>query len=220
MAAARSISVIFRNMLRKITRIFLKYSAWLLFSLLLLFGVFLLSIQTFAFQSWLGERFAGFLGSELGTTVEIKRVELEFFRKANLRQVLVLDKQQDTLFYGDILAEFSNFDYSGAKLNIDKVVLHNSTAKLIKYKHEKDFNFAFISDYFSSNDTTPSANQAWRINYGMLKFSDVHFVYKIEKDTSVLSPTVDFEDVDIQHLYGLVKRFQITNDTIKLIAQG
>lgn len=220
MCPARSISVIFRNMLRKITRIFLKYSAWLLFSLLLLLGLFLLSVQTFAFQSWLGKQTASYLGSELGTTVEIKRVELEFFRKANLRQVLILDKRSDTLFYGDILAEFSNFDYSGAKLNIDKVVLHNSTAKVIQYKNEHDYNFAFISDYFKSNDTTVSTSQAWRINYGMLKFSDVHLVYKIEKDSVIAAKGVDFEDIEIRHLHGLVKRFQINNDTIKLIAQG
>lgn len=207
-------------MLRKITRIILKFSAWSFLAILVLFGLFLIGIQTFAFQTWLGKRSADYLGSEWGTKVEIKRVELEFFRRANLRQVLVLDKHQDTLFYGDVLAEFSNFNYRGAKLNIDKLVLHNSTAKIVKYKREHDYNFSFISDYFSNSDTATSTAKPWRINYGMLKFNDVNFTYKIENDSASSSSGVNFEDIDIRHLYGLVKRFQLSNDTIKLIAQG
>lgn len=220
MSPARSISVIFRNMLRKITRIILKFSAWSFLAILLLLGLFLIGIQTFAFQTWLGKRSADFLGSEWGTKVEIKRVELEFFRRANLRQVLVLDKHQDTLFYGDILAEFSNFDFRGARLNIDKLVLHNSTAKIVKYKHEHDYNFSFINDYFSGGDSASSGSKPWRINYGMLKFNDVNFTYKLENDSATQTQGVNFEDIDIRHLYGIVKRFQITNDTIKLTAQG
>jgi hypothetical protein len=104
-------------MFRKIKRIFLKSILVLILSLLLLLGMVLIGIQTFGFQTWLAGRAASWLSTELNTTVHISRVELEFFRSANLRNILILDQKKDTLLSGDLLVDMSGFNFKQQKVH-------------------------------------------------------------------------------------------------------
>lgn len=182
--------------------------------LLVLSAALLIGIQTFAFQSWLGKRGASWLSSELGTTISIKRIELEFFKRANLHQVLILDQHSDTLFSGDILAEISGFDYKHQKLNLDKLVLHNSTAKLIHYKKTDSYNFDFLQRYFASSDTSATNTSPWNVNYGEFKLNNVHLLYRFERDSSSQVYGIDYDNVELTHLSGSVENFRIKNDSL------
>src|SRR4051812_49710973 len=103
-------------MLRKITRIFLKTLGVLFLSLILIGTGLYFGFQTYAFQTWLGKRASAYLSSELNSRITVNTVNLEFFSKANLKGVIILDKHQDTILHGDLLVNIKNFDYKHQKL--------------------------------------------------------------------------------------------------------
>ena len=70
---------------------------------LFLLVVSLIAIRSPYVQSKLVAFVADRLAQELGTQVEVGRVDLEFFRSLVLEEVLIEDQQSDTLLYVDKL---------------------------------------------------------------------------------------------------------------------
>ena len=201
-------------MFRKIKRIFLKSVFVLFLSLLLLLGTLLIGIQTFGFQTWLAGRAASWLSSELHTTVHISRVELEFFRSANLRNILVLDKKKDTLLAGDLLLNVSGFNFTQQRLTFDRIILQNVTAKVVEYQGDSSFNYQFIADYFGGNDKKDTSANSWDLKFGDLKLQNVHLVYRRENAAAVETGLVNFDNADVRELYGLIRKFEFKGDTV------
>lgn len=201
-------------MFRKIKRIFLKSIFAIFLSLLLLLGIVLIGIQTFGFQTWLAGRAASWLSGELNTTVSISRVELEFFKTANLRNILVLDSRKDTLLKGDLLVDLSGFNFRQQKINLDNIVLQNATAKIIEYRGDSVFNYQFIADYFGSDSEEDSTAVDWQIKFGDLNLKNVHFVYHREAAAPVAKGLIDFDDIDLHDLSGTIQGFKFKGDKI------
>lgn len=202
------------GMFRKIKRIFLKSVLILFLSLLLLLGLMLIGIQTFGFQTWLAGRAASWLSTELNTTVHISRVELEFFRTANFRNILVLDQKKDTLLAGDLLVDLSGFNFRKQKVKFDQIILQNVTAKVIEYQNDSVYNYQFIADYFSGPKTTDTSSQGWDLKFGDLKLQNVHLVYHRQSAPTVLPGLIDFDNIDVRNLNGTIQNFKIQGDTI------
>lgn len=168
-------------MLRKVTRIFFK-SLGYFFLFLFLLGIGLyFGIQTYSFQTWLGKKATSYLSNELKSKVFVNNVNLEFFSKANLEGVFILDKHNDTILQGDILVDIQLFDYKHQKLELGKITLHNTTAKLIKYKGDSTYNYQHLIDYFDTGMKDTSSNTNWDIKFGDLVLDNVAFVYRNEK---------------------------------------
>jgi hypothetical protein len=201
-------------MLRKVTRIFLKSFGLFVFFLMLAATLFFFSIQSYRFQTWLGKKATAYLSSELGTTVYIGRISLEFFSKASLEDILVLDKHRDTLFRGDLRVDVRQLDYKNSRVRLDKITLKNSTTKLIKYKGEQDFNYQFLADYFGSGSSGNSSGGGWELNFGDILLDDVAFLYRNEKYVEPPGPTINFDDVWLSHTYGKITDLKIDQDTI------
>jgi len=191
-----------KPMLRKITRIFLKS-----LSVLLLFviftGVFLFfGIQTYAFQTWLGKRAGSYLSSEFGSKVQIQKVNIEFFSKANLNGLIILDKHQDTIFSGDLLLDIKNFNYKKQTLLLKNITLNNVTAKLIKYRGDSIFNYTYLVNYFDTGTKDTSSKKGWDVKFGEVNLNDVAFVYKREEFAGQITQNINFDAIALKHTYG------------------
>ncbi|MFN6038277.1 MAG: hypothetical protein ACK452_07405, partial [Bacteroidota bacterium] len=113
--------------------------------------------RSHGFQTWAGQKVSAWLSDELNTIVSIQRLEIDFFSRVNLRGVYIQDLKKDTLLYGESLSlNIKDFNLSEKKMEIGVCKLDNIKAKLIKYKNDKDFNFQFLADYFTSTDTVKS----------------------------------------------------------------
>lgn len=202
-------------MLRKITRIFFK-TLGLLVLFLVLIGVGLyFGFQTYSFQTWLGKRASGYLSDELNTTVQVKTVNLEFFSKANLKGLLILDQHKDTVLHGDILVNIRNFSYEDQRLLLNKITLKNVTSKLIKYKTDTVFNYQFLVDYFDSgpSDTTVK-RKGWDVKFGEVFLDNVNFMYRKEKYVEPVTQNINFDDIWLKHTSGRISGFKLAHDTI------
>jgi hypothetical protein len=201
-------------MLRKVTRIFFKTLGILVLFLLLLGTALYFGFQSYTFQTWLGKRATNYLSSELKSKVYINNISLEFFSKANLENVFILDQHNDTIFHGDILISINKFDYKNSQLFLEKITLRNATSKLIKYKNDSTFNYQFLIDYFDSGKKDTTAKQEWDVKFGEVILENVAFVYRKEKFVEKVTHTINFDDIWLKHTYGKISSFKMDGDTI------
>lgn len=203
-------------MLRKITRIFLKtIGVVIAFIILCAVGLYF-GFQTYSFQTWLGKKASSYLSGELKSKVYVNQVNLRFFSKANLKGVYILDKHNDTILNGDLLADIKNFNYEKQTLTLDKITLTNTTSKLIRYKSDSTFNYQFLIDYFAGGkkDTIVSTKKGWDVQFGELILDNVSFVYRNEKYNTDITQNINFDNIGLKKAYGRISGFKIDGDTI------
>jgi hypothetical protein len=204
----------------KITRILVKTLKYV-FILLVLFAAFVvIAINTESFQTWLAQRVASYYSEEFGAKVSIGKVRLSFIRSAELENIFMEDKSCDTLFFArSLTANVSGFNYNEQRLKIDRLELNNTKASLLKHKGEKDLNFQFLIDYFSTADTIRT-RQGWKIEYGILALNNVEFRYRNDsKDTSV-SRNMNFDNLYVSNINGEISGIRIINDTVYARVKG
>jgi hypothetical protein len=201
-------------MARKITRILLRLGGAVFLLLLITIITFFFAIQMPRFQTWLGRKAGNYLGRELGTTVRVNAVKLRFFTNADLEGILLLDKNNDTIFSGDLGARISLLDIRNQKLDISEATLRGSTAKLIRYKGDKTWNYQFLADYFGgSGDST---KQGWDVKIHQVNLSEVAFVYRDEKRAGTSPGTIDYDDVWVQHTSGTIDNIRLDSGVIRV----
>lgn len=201
-------------MRRKVTRIFIKAFVSLFLILSLLTVVLYFGIQCFTFQTWLGKKVSSYLSKELKTSISIQQIQLQFFKKAYLQGVKILDLKQDTLLSGDILIDINNFNFKHHTLNLKSTELKNLTAKLITYQNDSVFNYQFIAHYFASSDKDTSATQPWKIEYGDLLLNNVSFQYLNQNGQTTISHYLNYDNLRFDNTYGKISDFKLLGDTI------
>lgn len=202
-------------MLRKITRIFLKTLGVIFASLVLIGTALYFGFQTYGFQTWLAKKASGYLSSELHNTVQVSTVELEFFSKASLNGVTILDQHSDTILHGDLQVNIRRFNYEQQKIALGTITLKNATSKLIKYKTDTVFNYQFLVDYFDSGKKDTVKKQGWDVSFGDVVLDNVAFMYRKEKYVEKVTRNINFDDIWIKHTSGRISGFSLSGDTVR-----
>jgi hypothetical protein len=198
----------------KVTRIFFKSLGILLLFLLLVGMALFFAVQTYSFQTWLGKKASSYLSKELNTKIDINSIRIDFFTKANLEGVLILDTHKDTLLCGNLDLNVKRLDFRNEILTIENVTLSKTTAKLIKYKGDTAFNFNHFLTYFSGNSKDTSTSSNWAVNLMGITLDDISFVYRDEKFKTAIGPKINFDDIWLSHTSGKISRFKLKGDTI------
>ena len=200
--------------LKKVMRFILKSISILLVLVLLLGIVAFFAIRSSSFQTWAAQKASNYLSKELGTTVSIGKVEIDFFNSVLLKDALVKDLHNDTLLSGgSIETRIRHFDYKNQSFQLQEVRLKNTTIKLQKHKTDTIFNYQFLVDYFAGGKKSETPQKPWNIAYGDLIFDDVNFMYRnAHKDTSVTS-NINYNAIYAQHIYGKINEYKQDNDT-------
>lgn len=171
-------------------------------------------VQTYTFQTWLGRKATNYLSSELESKIYVHNISLEFFSRANLEGVFILDKHKDTIFNGDILVDIKNFDYKNKTLRLDKITLKNTTSKLIKYKGDSTYNYQHLIDYFDSGVADTTSKSEWDVKIGDMYLENVAFVYRNEKYVTPVTHNINFDDIWLKGTYGKISDLKFDKDTI------
>ena len=130
-------------MLKKISKIL----ARILLSLLLILITIWVALHFSPVQTWLVKKVAGRLSKELRTEVEVGHVDFSFFHQILLEDVLIRDRQKDTLAYaGSVEAKLNDWFFLK-----DEIIVYKLDLKKINlYAHRSDsiWNYQFLLDYF------------------------------------------------------------------------
>ncbi|MBL0104290.1 MAG: translocation/assembly module TamB domain-containing protein [Bacteroidetes bacterium] len=200
--------------IKKLKRILL----WLLGILVFLVCLVFLVLQVDTVQTWLGRRVTSYLSSELNAKISVERVSIRLVKSVVLNGVYVEDQHGDTLVWLDELnASIGSISTNKHLLKISKLSLSKGQFNLTRYHGEEHDNIQFLSDYFASTDTTPSA--PWDLRVTALVLEDMTFRRQVEDDTAKVFG-VDFEHLDVSGINGKFSNFYTKNDSIFTVISG
>ena len=180
------------------------------FFLLLFAMVFLL--RTARVQTLLTQKIAAYLSTELKTRIEVKGVDIDFFKNIVLEGFYAEDLHHDTLIAASKLKlNISSLALSENKIYLKKISIEEGGFFLRKYKGEKELNLGFLIDYFSSKDTTASA--PWKITCDDIQLDNISFKYRDENEPQV-KPGVDYFDLEARNVHADIANIVFNRDTL------
>lgn len=186
--------------------------------LVILLSCFFL-LQMPSVQTYLGKEASAYLSKQLKTKIDIKAVNVDFFKTINLEGIYVEDLHHDTLLCGGkIGCKIKLFSLKSKQIEFDITELDSVTCKVIYYKGEKGLNFQFLADYFSSPSTTKKSTSPseFKLGYGNLSLNNVRFVYKDADNKYVPAHGVDFQDIEVNHVCGKFSSIKVAGDSVKV----
>ena len=138
---------------------------------LILFSFF---IRTSPVQSFLAHKATAFLSNELNTTIKVDKVAIVFFDRVALDGVMILDKQKDTLASLEtVYLTINKLDLKKQILELGHAELDKGTIHINRNKHNGDYNYWFLTDYFSGGKHTQS-NKPFAVTLHSFQLSDIH----------------------------------------------
>lgn len=193
------------NLIKIIGRIFGYVSEWIwIFILIAIF-----SIRTATVQTYLTQIIANFLSKELNTKIEVKGVSIVNLDEIAFDGVLVNDKKNDTLaFINTVYLSINKIIpdiYHINEINLQGGVFHLS-------KQNSEFNFQFISNYFSSNSAGGENKLETIID--KLVLTDVDFSYS-NFDAPKTKFGIDYNHLNFRNIQLEANRLTIKGDKNK-----
>ncbi len=136
-------------------------------------------------QTFIAQKFTAILSGTLNTKVSIERVEISFFRNANLVNFYLEDLNGDTLISAKGLKiKFNVFDLLDKKINVSQVLLDNAVVHIHRDTAGKT-NITEVFRAFSSNkanpDTTTKTKFTWNLDLDALQLNKTDFHYLDDK---------------------------------------
>lgn len=144
---------------------------------MLLFAIFggsFCAIQNSWVQTFLTRKITEQISSQLNADVKIGKVNIKFFDKIILNDVLIEGQKNDTIWYTKLIsAKIDTF-----KLKTHRIILSKLTFDYNKIAVEQDslnhFNFSFIFDSLQSKNESSSL---WKINCNQFGFHNSNISY-------------------------------------------
>jgi hypothetical protein len=185
-------------------------------AIIFLLIAFLLFIQVTRAQTYLAHKAANYFSEKLHTRVEVKSVDIEFFKTLVLEGVFIEDLHHDTLLYSKKLKlDIADFNLETHQLKIRQIDLISTTAKLIQYKSETVFNYQFIIDAFASADTTNKKNTSpWDIQFENVELKNIDFTLRDQNETDTVEYGINYFDLRANAVNGEFTDISFDKDTI------
>ena len=106
-------------------------------------------------QGFLGNQVAEALGKKLGTKVSVGSVDLGFFNRIIVDDVLILDQKGDSMIYATrVSAKADIMPILKGKISIASAQLFGLNANIYKQTADSPMNIQFVLDSLASKDTT------------------------------------------------------------------
>lgn len=114
-------------------------------------------------QTWVIGKITTQLSRKTNAKISIGSVDIAFFRKIILKDVLLAKSDNDTIFYSQrISAKIDSLNFKKRNLIINELSVENNTAHIIR-DSVNWFNFSFILDSLRTQKATTSS-KFWNIN--------------------------------------------------------
>ncbi|HLI94265.1 MAG TPA: hypothetical protein VKU83_11665, partial [Puia sp.] len=111
-------------------------------------------------QTWLVSKVTSRLSKNLHTTVSIDSVEFSLFNKMYLYNVLVKDRQKDTLLFArTVKVNITDWWLFKDQAQLKYIGLEDATVK-VQRRTDSVWNYQFLVDYFSSRPGTPAVKDS------------------------------------------------------------
>ena len=159
-----------KSNLRKFLKILSRIILAILLLLFILYGILHLS----SVQTWLVKKIAANLSKNLHTKVTIKKVDIGFFNKILLKEVMIEDLQKDTLLYaGTVKANVNDWFFFKDKISLENVGLDDAIVNM--KRTDSVWNYQFLIDYFAAPKKKKTKTEEVVIDFKEVHFNNIKF---------------------------------------------
>ena len=197
-------------MLKKIKRS-LKYFIIVFGVIILLPTVLYLLLNTSEVQTFLVKRITNHFSSEIKSTISVGSIEYKFFNKLSINDVIIKDKNNDTLLYSkEIKIGIRWMDFKNKSFRLGKVVLINPVIALIT-DSAGSMNLTWFLNLIKNPSDTVKANGN-KISVDQIEIDKARFSL-INRVAPKGKTKIDFNDLKLSDVNGIIEDLKILNDS-------
>lgn len=196
-----------------------KWVAYGIGSLCMLLLLILLLLQFSFIQTKIVHFASDWFSKKVGTTARIDKININFFDHVNAEGIYIEDLKGDTLLYAkDLKINMSVVTILKKEIFLEKITLKDAVTNL-KQNQDSVFNYQFIVDAFTSEDTTTSeSNYLFKI--GEVQLENIRAKADIlagKFNADLQNTQLKIENMDLEQMLFHIKEFNING--LNLTAQ-
>jgi hypothetical protein len=197
-------------MLKKIKRSF-KYFIILIGVIIMLPTVLYLLLQTSEVQTFLVKRITNHFSEQLKSTISVGSIEYKFFNRLTIYNVLIKDKNNDTLLYTqEMTVGIRRMDFKNKSFRLGKVNLFKPYVALITDSTGM-MNLTWYLNLIKSQDDTGKKGGS-KFSVDQIDIRDARFSL-INRSAPKGKTRIDFNDLNLSGINGIIEELKTMNDT-------
>ena len=187
----------------------------IIWTLIVLYLLLIVLMHLPSVQTFLGKEVAEALADKFGTKVEVGKVNLGFFNRIIIDDVMMYDQQGDSLIYASRLS--AKIDYMAAtqgKISVSSAQIFGLRANLYRQTAKSPANFQFILDSLASKDTTH--HKPLDLHIGSLIIRRGAIAYN-QRDVAPRSGVFSPQHIRVSELSSHILLNHVTDNSIDLL---
>ena len=187
----------------------------IIWTLIVLYLLLIVLMHLPSVQTFLGKEVAEALADKFGTKVEVGKVNLGFFNRIIIDNVMMYDQQGDSLIYASRLS--AKIDYMAAtqgKISVSSAQIFGLRANLYRQTAKSPANFQFVLDSLASKDTTQ--HKPLDLHIGSLIIRRGAIAYN-QRDVAPRSGVFSPQHIRVSELSSHILLNHVTDNSIDLL---
>lgn len=187
----------------------------IIWTLIVLYLLLIVLMHLPSVQTFLGKEVAEALADKFGTKVEVGKVNLGFFNRIIIDDVMMYDQQGDSLIYASRLS--AKIDYMAAtqgKISVSSAQIFGLRANLYRQTAKSPANFQFVLDSLASKDTTQ--HKPLDLHIGSLIIRRGAIAYN-QRDVAPRSDVFSPQHIRLSELSSHILLNHVTDNSIDLL---
>ena len=187
----------------------------IIWTLIVLYLLLIVLMHLPSVQTFLGKEVAEALADKFGTKVEVGKVNLGFFNRIIIDDVMMYDQQGDSLIYASRLS--AKIDYMAAtqgKNSVSSAQIFGLRANLYRQTAKSPANFQFVLDSLASKDTTQ--HKPLDLHIGSLIIRRGAIAYN-QRDVAPRSGVFSPQHIRVSELSSHILLNHVTDNSIDLL---
>lgn len=187
----------------------------IIWTLIVLYLLLIVLMHLPSVQTFLGKEVAEALADKFGTKVEVGKVNLGFFNRIIIDDVMMYDQQGDSLIYASRLS--AKIDYMAAtqgKISVSSAQIFGLRANLYRQTAKSPANFQFVLDSLASKDTTQ--HKPLDLHIGSLIIRRGAIAYN-QRDVAPRSGVFSPQHIRVSELSSHILLNHLTDNSIDLL---
>ena len=187
----------------------------IIWTLIVLYLLLIVLMHLPSVQTFLGKEVAEALADKFGTKVEVGKVNLGFFNRIIIEDVMMYDQQGDSLIYASRLS--AKIDYMAAtqgKISVSSAQIFGLRANLYRQTAKSPANFQFVLDSLASKDTTQ--HKPLDLHIGSLIIRRGAIAYN-QRDVAPRSGVFSPQHIRVSELSSHILLNHVTDNSIDLL---
>ena len=187
----------------------------IIWTLIVLYLLLIVLMHLPSVQTFLGKEVAEALADKFGTKVKVGKVNLGFFNRIIIDDVMMYDQQGDSLIYASRLS--AKIDYMAAtqgKISVSSAQIFGLRANLYRQTAKSPANFQFVLDSLASKDTTQ--HKPLDLHIGSLIIRRGAIAYN-QRDVAPRSGVFSPQHIRVSELSSHILLNHVTDNSIDLL---